>query len=70
VENPQPDPELTSQERHIIALLRQGSQSVDVLAEALHTSPEHIRGLLESLDGKVGIVPVYRSSTLSYGLAE
>ncbi len=67
---PTPYPELTSQERHIIALLRQGSRSVNELTEALHTSPEHIRCLLESLDGKVGIVPVFRSVTLSYGLAE
>jgi DNA-binding CsgD family transcriptional regulator len=65
-----PDPELTPQERHIIALLRQGSQSIATLAEALHTSPEHIRGLLESLDGKVGLVRLCRSVTLSYGLAE
>ncbi len=65
-----PAPELTSQERHILALLRQGPLSVAELAEALHMSPEHIRCLLESLDGKVGIVPLCRSATLRYGLAE
>jgi DNA-binding CsgD family transcriptional regulator len=70
VEESTPEPELTPQERQIIALLRQGSQSVATLAEALRTSPEHIRGLLESLDGKVGLVRVYRSVMLRYGLAE
>lgn len=63
-------PELTLQERDIIALLRQGSQLVDELAQALHTSPESIHALLESLDRKVGIVPLFRSGTLRYGLAE
>jgi DNA-binding CsgD family transcriptional regulator len=63
-------PELTPQERDIIALLRQGSQMVDELAQALHTSPESIHTLLESLDRKVGIVPLFRSGTLRYGLAE
>ena len=53
---PTPDPELTPRERHIIALLRQGSQSVAALAEALRMSPEHIHGLSASLDGKVGLV--------------
>jgi DNA-binding CsgD family transcriptional regulator len=70
VGEPTPYPELTPEERHIIALLRQGPRSVNELAEALQTSPEHIRGLLERLDGKVGIVPLFRSGTLSYGLAE
>jgi DNA-binding CsgD family transcriptional regulator len=70
VGEPTPNPELTPQERHIIALLRRGSQSVAALAEALHTSPEHIRSLAASLDSKVGLVRVYRSVTPSYGLAE
>jgi DNA-binding CsgD family transcriptional regulator len=56
VEESTPEPELTPQERQIIALLRQGSQSVATLAEALRTSPEHIHGLVASLDGKVGLV--------------
>jgi hypothetical protein len=67
---PTPDPELTPQERHIIALLRQGPRSVNALAEALRTIPADIRCLLEGLDGKVGIVPLFRLGTLSYGLAE
>jgi DNA-binding CsgD family transcriptional regulator len=70
VGEPIPDPELTPQEQHIIALLRQGPWSVHALAQALHTSPEYIRGLLASLDGKVGLVRLCRSATLSYGLAE
>jgi DNA-binding CsgD family transcriptional regulator len=70
VGEPTPDPELTPQERHILVLLRQGPQSINALAEALHTSPEHIRSLVASLDSKVGLVRVYCSVTLSYGLAE
>jgi predicted ArsR family transcriptional regulator len=62
--------ELTSAERHLIALLRQGPQSVDGLAEALCTPPEQIRAVLESLHRKVGLVRLFRSDTLRYGLAE
>jgi hypothetical protein len=47
-----------------------GPRSVEELAKALHTNPEHIRGLIESLDRKVGIVPLYRFATCRYGLAE
>lgn len=65
-----PHPELTPQERRIISLLRQGAQSVNELAEALRTSPQDIRCLLETLDRKVGIVPLFRSGILRYGLAE
>ena len=63
-------PELTPQELHLIALLRQGPQSVDGLAQLLHLSPELTRCVLESLDRKVGIVLLFRAGTLQYGLAE
>jgi hypothetical protein len=62
--------ELTREERHLIALLRQGPQSIAGLAEALRTSAGHIHDVLRSLDRKVGIVPLFRYDTLRYGLAE
>jgi predicted transcriptional regulator len=65
-----PQPNLTSEERRIIALLRQGPQSVNGLTEALEVSPEYIQRVLQSLDHKVGIVPLFRSGSLRYGLAE
>ena len=63
-------PELTREEQQIIGWLRYGPQSVEALAQALNTNAKHIAHLIESLDRKVGIVPLYRSGTLSYGLAE
>ncbi len=63
-------PNLTTEERRIIALLRQGPQSVDRLTEALEVSPDHVHRVLQSLDRKVGIVPLFRSGSLRYGLAE
>jgi predicted ArsR family transcriptional regulator len=62
--------ELTAEERHLIALLRQGPQSVKGLAEALRISPEQIQDVLQRLNRKVGIVPLFRYDTLRYGLAE
>jgi predicted transcriptional regulator len=62
--------ELTAEERHLIALLRQGPQSVYGLAEALCIDPEQIQDVLQSLNRKVGIVPLFRYDTLRYGLAE
>jgi DNA-binding Lrp family transcriptional regulator len=62
--------DLTTQERHLMALLRQGPQSVNGLAEALRLSPEQTQDVLQSLDRKVGIVPLFRYDTLRYGLAE
>jgi predicted ArsR family transcriptional regulator len=61
---------LTTDERDLIALLRQGPQSVQELAEALDTSPEQTKAVLQSLNRKVGLVPLFRSDTLRYGLAE
>jgi hypothetical protein len=62
--------ELTPEERHLIALLRQGPQSIAGLAEALQTGAVHIEDVLQSLGRKVGIVSLYRFDTLRYGLAE
>ena len=61
---------LTTEERHLIGLLRQGPQSVNGLAEALRISTDHARNVLQSLNRKVGIVPLFRFDTLRYGLAE
>jgi len=62
--------ELTTEERHFIGLLRQGPQSVHGLAEVLRISTDHARDVLQSLNRKVGIVPLFRFDTLRYGLAE
>jgi predicted ArsR family transcriptional regulator len=62
--------ELTAEERNLITLLRQGPQSVKGLAEAMRISHEQTQDFLESLDRKVGIVPLFRYDTLRYGLAE
>ena len=63
-------PELSREERHLIALLRQGPQSVAGLAGALQTSFGHMDDILQALGRKVGIVPLFRYDTLRYGLAE
>jgi hypothetical protein len=62
--------ELTTEERHLIGLLRQGPQSVQGLAKALRISPDQTQDVLQSLNRKVGIVPLFRFDTLRYGLAE
>jgi predicted ArsR family transcriptional regulator len=62
--------ELTTEERHLIGLSRQGPQSVNGLAEALRISTDRARNVLQSLNRKVGIVPLFRFDTLRYGLAE
>jgi predicted ArsR family transcriptional regulator len=61
---------LTTEERHLIALLRQGPQSVHGLAVALRITPDQAQDVLQRLNRKVGIVPLFRYSTLRYGLAE
>jgi hypothetical protein len=63
-------PELSREEHHLIALLRQGPQSVAGLATALQTSVGHMADALRGLDRKVGLVPLFRCDTLRYGLAE
>ena len=62
--------ELTTEERHLIALLRQGPQSVHGLAAALRITPNQTQNVLQRLNRKVGIVPLFRYDTLRYGLAE
>ncbi len=63
-------PELTREECHLIALLRHGPQSVDRLAKVLQMSIDHIKDVLQGLNRKVGLVPLFRCDTLHYGLAE
>jgi hypothetical protein len=61
---------LTTNERHLIVLLRQGPQSVHGLAQALCLSLAQAKDVVQSLDRKVGLVPLFRFDTLRYGLAE
>jgi hypothetical protein len=61
---------LTAEERHLIALLRQGPQSVHGLAAALRITPDRTQDVLQRLNRKVGIVSLFRYDTLRYGLAE
>ena len=63
-------PELSREEHHLIALLRQGPQSLAGLAQALQTSFGHLDDALQGLDRKVGLVLPFRGDTLRYGLAE
>jgi hypothetical protein len=62
--------ELSAEERDLITLLRQGPQSIKGLAEAMCIDPEQTQEFLDSLNRKVGIVPLFRYETLRYGLAE
>jgi hypothetical protein len=62
--------ELTAEERHALMLLRHGPQSLYGLAETLDLNPEQTRNVLQCLNRKVGIVPLFRYDTLRYGLAE
>ena len=62
--------ELTAAERHAIVLLRHGPQSLQGLAETLGLNPEQTQHVLQRLSRNVGIVPLFRSNTLRYGLAE
>jgi hypothetical protein len=62
--------ELTAEERHAFALLRRGPQSLHGLAETLGLNPEQTQNVLQRLNRKVGIVPLFRANTLRYGLAE
>ena len=61
---------LTDEERHLLRLLRHGPQSVTMMAEALHLSPEKAQDIFQRLDRKVGLVRLFRYDTLRYGLAE
>jgi predicted ArsR family transcriptional regulator len=62
--------ESTAAERHVIALLRRGPQSLQGLAETLGLNPEQTQHVLDRLSRTVGIVPLFRYDTLRYGLAE
>jgi predicted ArsR family transcriptional regulator len=62
--------DLTAEERRAIMLLRQGPQSLHGLAETLGLNPEQTQKVLQRLNRKVGIVPLFRYNTLRYGLAE
>ena len=62
--------ESTAEERHVIALLRRGPQSLQGLAETLGLNPEQAQHVLQRLTRTVGIVPLFRYNTLRYGLAE
>jgi hypothetical protein len=62
--------ELTAEERHAIVLLRPRPQALHELAETLGLSLEQAQNVLRHLHRKVGIVPLFRSNTLRYGLAE
>jgi DNA-binding CsgD family transcriptional regulator len=62
--------ELTATERHVIALLRQGPQSLQRLAETLGLNLEQTQAVLQRLSRHVGLVPLFRANTLRYGLAE
>ena len=67
---PRDDYPLTTDERHLIALLRQGPQAPQLLAETLGLTLEQTLHVLQRLDRTVGIVPLFRYDTLRYGLAE
>jgi hypothetical protein len=62
--------ELTTTERHLIALLRHGPQSVTGVAEALRMSLEQAQVVIQRLHRTVGLVRLFRYDTLRYGLAE
>jgi hypothetical protein len=62
--------ELTAEERHALMLLRHGPQSLHGLAETLDLNPEQTQHVVQCLHRKVGLVPLFRYNTLSYGLAE
>jgi hypothetical protein len=62
--------ELTADERHLIALLRQGPQSAQGVAKALGIGLEQTQDILDNVHRKVGLVTLFRCDTLRYGLAE
>jgi predicted ArsR family transcriptional regulator len=47
--------ESTAEERHVIALLRHGPQSLQGLAETLGLNPEQTQNVLQRLNRTVGI---------------
>jgi hypothetical protein len=67
---PQDAYELTADERHAIALLRRGPQSLQALAETLGLTLEQTQTVLQRLTRNVGLGRLFRYDTLRYGLAE
>ena len=70
MDDPAFQPVLTADERHALALLRHGPQSLHGLAESLGLNPEQTQNLLQRLNRKIGLVRLFRYNTLRYGLAE
>jgi predicted transcriptional regulator len=70
MDDPAFQPVLTPDERHALALLRHGPQSLHGLAESLGLNPEQTQNLLQRLNRKIGLVRLFRYNTLRYGLAE
>jgi DNA-binding CsgD family transcriptional regulator len=64
------DCQLTADERQALARLRQGPQSLHELAETLGLTLEQTQGVIHRLNRKVGLVRLFRSNILRYGLAE
>ena len=62
--------ELTTEERHAIALLRHGLQSLHGLSETLGLNLEQTQTVLQRLARKVGLGLLFRYNTPRYGLAE
>jgi predicted ArsR family transcriptional regulator len=56
--------ESTVEERHVIALLRHGPQSLQGVAETMGLNPEQTQHVLQRLNRTVGIVPLFRYHTL------
>ena len=62
--------ELTAEERQALAHFRQGPQSLHELAETLGLNLEQTQRVIQGLNRKVGLVRLFRSNILRYGLAE
>jgi DNA-binding CsgD family transcriptional regulator len=70
MDEPVQDWELTAEERQALARLRQGPQSLHELAETLGLTLEQTQGVIQRLNRKVGLVRLFRTNLLRYGLAE
>ena len=67
---PQDAYELTADERHASAFLRQGPQSLHGVAATLGLNLEQTQHVLQRLSRNVSLVRLFRYDTLRYGLAE
>jgi hypothetical protein len=70
VAEPTHPPRLTPEEQRLMTRLRLGPQSITTLAQVMRMSDEQVEAIVRGLDGKVGLVRLFRSGTLCYGLAE